>query len=410
MADKENKSKQTWKEKWQAIRQEARLREREHNKEVQLSNKIFKYIVWTLLGLFILSVIGSGIYVYQSLNPVDASSKEDVEVTIPVDSTTTDVAKILEDSGLIKDAKLFTFYMKFNNDQSLQAGHYQFNKSMGAQEILETLQDGGQPIFVDADTRITVVEGATTDEIAKLVAENTAISEDTFNQTLKDKDFLGHLEANYPSLLEGVRDNQDLKVPLEGYLYPATYEYFAGMTAEELIEDMVASSNLVYQELKEDLANTYLSYHELLTLASLIEREAITDEDRGLVSGVFYNRLDAGMPLQSDISVLYALGEHKEKVTYADLEVDSPYNLYQNTGLAPGPMNSPSKSAITAAIYPTWSDYYYFLADIDSQKIYYSTSLEEHEALVEEYVNKDEQSHSTEESEDQSQENANEQN
>ena len=242
------------------------------------------------------------------------------------------------------------------------------------------------------------------------MAENTAISEDTFNQTLKDKDFLGHLEANYPSLLEGVRDNQDLKVPLEGYLYPATYEYFAGMTAEELIEDMVASSNLVYQELKEDLANTYLSYHELLTLASLIEREAITDEDRGLVSGVFYNRLDAGMPLQSDISVLYALGEHKEKVTYADLEVDSPYNLYQNTGLAPGPMNSPSKSAITAAIYPTWSDYYYFLADIDSQKIYYSTSLEEHEALVEEYVNKDEQSHSTEEREDQSQENANEQN
>ena len=125
-----------------------------------------------------------------------------------------------------------------------------------------------------------------------------------------------------------------------------------------------------------------------MTLASIIEKEGVTDEDRKLISGVFYNRMNNDMPLQSDITVLYALGEHKELVSIKDTEVDSPYNLYKHVGLGPGPYNSPSLSAIQAAIYPTASDYFYFVADIETGNVYYATSLEEHEALVAKYVNK----------------------
>ena len=150
---------------------------------------------------------------------------------------------------------------------------------------------------------------------------------------------------------------------------------------------MVATTNLEFQKIREDLDQTWMTFHEVLTLASIVEREGITDEDRALIAGVFLNRINEGMPLQSDITVLYALGEHKELVTYSDLETDSPYNLYMYSGLAPGPFNSPSLSSIMAVIYPTYSDYYYFVAVLDTQEIYYSSNIEDHDALVEEYVN-----------------------
>ena len=220
--------------------------------------------------------------------------------------------------------------------------------------------------------------------------------------TVQDEEFITNLQSQFPSLLEEVTQLEGLKYTLEGYLFPATYDYFAGMTAQELITEMVSAANLNYQRLVDDLTNTYLSYHEVLSLASIIEREAITEEDRGLVSGVFYNRLEVGMPLQSDVTVLYALGEHREFVTYTDLEVDSPYNLYMYDGLTPGPIGTPSYQAIVAAIYPTWNDYYYFVADIDTQEIYYSSTIEEHDALVEEFVNSRQASIEAEAGEDES--------
>src|SRR5699024_7190301 len=270
------------------------------------------------------------------------------------------------------------------------------------QQVLTTIQEGGEPIFVDADTTITVIEGATIDEIATLVNENTAITEEEFMDTVQDEEFITNLQSQFPSLLEEVTQLEGLKYTLEGYLFPATYDYFAGMTAQELITEMVSAANLNYQRLVDDLTNTYFSYHEVLSLASIIEREAITEEDRGLVSGVFYNRLEVGMPLQSDVTVLYALGEHREFVTYTDLEVDSPYNLYMYDGLTPGPIGTPSYQAIVAAIYPTWNDYYYFVADIDTQEIYYSSTIEEHDALVEEFVNSRQASIEAEAGEDES--------
>lgn len=375
------------KETWEEVKERAKEVETERVKERLWTNRIVRIIILVIL-LLIVSVVAFGyFYIQNALSPINPENNETVEVTIPFDSTSDDVAQILAENDIVRNAEIFGFYMKANNDVALQAGHYEFSPSMDASQIVGVLQEGGEPIFVDADTTITVIEGATIEDIAEVVGENTAIEAEDFMATVQDEELIQRLQGQFPSLLEGLTEIEGLRYTLEGYLFPATYDYFAGMTAEELITEMVSAANLNYQRLIDDLANTYLTYHEVLSLASIIEREAITEEDRGLVSGVFYNRIDAGMPLQSDVTVLYALGEHKEFVTYSDLEVDSPYNLYMYSGITPGPIGTPSYQAIVSAIYPTYNDYYYFVADIDTQEIYYSSTIEEHDALVEEYVN-----------------------
>ncbi len=373
--------------KWHELREEAKKEETKDAKLQLWTNRIVRYIILAIVLIVLVIGVSGYFYVQNALSPVNESNQEMVEVTIPVGSNASDIAGILDDAGVVNNAQLFDYYLKFNNNEELQAGHYEFNQSMDAAGILQTLQEGGEPIFVDADTTITVIEGMQLTEIAAIVDENTAITSEEFMDVVSDEAFIQELETQFPSMLAGLSDIEGLNYTLEGYLFPATYDYFAGMSAQELITEMIAASNNVYQSLIADLEYTYLSFHQVLTLASIVEREAVTQEDRQMVSGVFYNRLEVGMPLQSDITVLYALGEHKEFVTYSDLEVDSPYNTYMYDGLPPGPINSPSLMSIESVIYPEWNNFYYFVADLDTGEVYYSSTIEEHDALVEEYVN-----------------------
>ncbi|MBG9983444.1 endolytic transglycosylase MltG [Aerococcaceae bacterium DSM 111022] len=373
--------------KWHELREEAKKEETKDAKLQLWTNRIVRYIILAIVLIVLVIGVSGYFYVQNALSPVNESNQEMVEVTIPVGSNASDIAGILDDAGVVNNAQLFDYYLKFNNNEELQAGHYEFNQSMDAAGILQTLQEGGEPIFVDADTTITVIEGMQLTEIAAIVDENTAITSEEFMDVVSDEAFIQELETQFPSMLAGLSDIEGLNYTLEGYLFPATYDYFAGMSAQELITEMIAASNNVYQSLIADLEYTYLSFDQVLTLASIVEREAVTQEDRQMVSGVFYNRLEVGMPLQSDITVLYALGEHKEFVTYSDLEVDSPYNTYMYDGLPPGPINSPSLMSIESVIYPEWNNFYYFVADLDTGEVYYSSTIEEHDALVEEYVN-----------------------
>ncbi len=368
-------------------RLQAKINETQAVRERMAVNRIIKWVLLTIVTISLLIGIGGFIFVKQSLKSVDSKDNKMVEVTIPIGSGLSDVASILKEHNIISNEKIFSFYLKFNNDQALQAGHYEFSKSMDAEAILKQLKKGGTPIMVDVDTKLTVVEGMQLVEIAEMVGKNTPIIKDEFLETANNPDFIKKMMNKYPELLKGIEDNSDLKYPLEGYLFPYTYDYIAGTSAEDLMSQMIESANKVYQGLADDLVNTKYNYHQILTLASIIEKEAVTKEDRGLVSGVFYNRLNADQSLESDITVLYALEEHKEFVTLKDIEVDSPYNLYKHSGLGPGPYNTPSREAILAAIYPTWNDYYYFVADIDTGEVYYSSTIEEHEVLVEQYVN-----------------------
>ncbi|MBG9979701.1 endolytic transglycosylase MltG [Facklamia sp. DSM 111018] len=371
---------------WEKIREEAKEKETKHVKEILWTRRVIKL----LMIFFILSILILAIWFYlkidRAMKPVDADNQNQIEVTIPIGSTTDDIAQVLQEQKLIDNAKFFSLYMKLKGVDDFQAGYYDLSPSMSADEILVALEAGGEPIQEDIDTTLTIVEGMQLSEIAEMVAESTPIEADEFMEKADNKDFISEMTEKFPSLLSPLAEIEGLKHPLEGYLYPATYDYMAGMSVDELLEKMIGKSNIEYQKLKEDLNNTEFSYHEILTLASIIEREGVTDEDRSMISGVFLNRIYAEMPLQSDITVIYALGEHKELVTYEDTEVDSPYNTYMNTGLPPGPINTPSMSSITAAIYPTYSEYYYFVADMNTGEVYYSSTIEEHDALVEEYV------------------------
>lgn len=376
---------------WKQIRKEARENETYYVKETFWTNRIVTYIVIGLFVLLLVTGIGGYLYVRHALGPVDANNQNKVAVTIPIGSTNREIATILKENGLIHNVDLFNFYLKSKSVSGLQAGHYELSPNMTAEEMVLALEKGGTPIAVDADTKLTVVEGMTIEQIGDMIAKNTPITKEEFMATVNDETFVKQLTTQFPSLLNGLMEIEGLKYRLEGYLFPATYDYFAGTDVKEIITQMVAKTNLEYHKLKDsgDLENTWLSFHQVLTLASIVEKEGITDEDRKLIAGVFFNRINAEMPLQSDITVLYALGVHKELVTYEDLEIDSPYNLYKYNGLGPGPYNSPSLNAVMAVLNPTYSDYYYFVADLETQKVYYSSTIEEHDALVAQYVNKD---------------------
>lgn len=371
---------------WNKIKKQAKENETKHVKETLWTNRIVRIV----LGIIVIAVIVGGIWAYRqvdyALSPVDANNNETVEVTIPIGSTAEDIAQMLEENKLTPNADIFSIFMQFRGPSDFQAGYYEFSPSMNADELIAQLEAGGEPIQEDIDTTLTVIEGMHIEEIATMIAENTPFTEEEFLETVNDEAYLDDLTGRYPTLLSPLEEIEDLKYRLEGYLFPATYDYIAGMALEEIIDAMVGKSNLEYQNLRDDMENTWLTYHQILTLASIVEREAVTDEDRGLVSGVLYNRMNNGMPLQTDITVVYALGAHQQLLSYDDLATDSPYNTYMYDGLPPGPINSPSLSAIEASIYPTYSDYFYFVADFETGEIYYSSTIEEHQALTEIYV------------------------
>lgn len=201
---------------------------------------------------------------------------------------------------------------------------------------------------------------------------------------VNDQEFLNELKDKYPALLTSAVDAKEVRYKLEGYLYPATYFVQKNETLKQLVEQMVSKTNEVLTPYYGQISQKKMSVQQVLTLASLVEREGVTPEDRYKIAGVFENRLEKDMMIQSDISVLYALGKHKAHVTFKDLKVDSPYNLYRNKGMGPGPFNNPSVDSVKAVLNPVDKDkeYLYFIANMKTGKVYFSKTYAEHLALT----------------------------
>lgn len=350
-------------------------------------DRVVHKIVWGVaLALIIVGVIfgvAAYNYVKSSIEPLSPNSEDSVAVTIPNGSSNKMIGEILEQEDIINSGTVFNYYMKFNNQAGFQAGEYVFSPSMSLDEIASSLKEGESAIN---QARIAIPEGYDIEEIAADVGEQTEFSEDEFLDLMKDEDFFDELHESYPDLLDDAAEADDVRYRLEGYLFPATYDYQPDMSLEELVEQMVGTTDSVLEDHYDEIADSDLNVHETLTVASLVEQEGESEEDRKQIAQVFFNRTEADMPLQSDISILYALGEHKELVTYEDLEVDSPYNLYQNVGYGPGPFDNPSEDAIDAVLNPTDNDYYYFVADTSTGNVYYAETYEEHNELIEEYM------------------------
>ncbi|WP_047981416.1 endolytic transglycosylase MltG [Ornithinibacillus contaminans] len=351
--------------------------------EARTVRKVVAIVIISIITILVIGGISGYIYVKSALEPVDPSNEKGIEIEIPLGSSTSGIAEVLEENDIIKNSMIFRFYIKFKNESGFQAGNYTFTQSMTFDEIIESLKSG--TIIKEPVYRVTIPEGLTMEEIAAIYASKLPITEEEFLDKVDDLEYINQLIAAYPILTEDIL-NPELRHPLEGYLFAATYDFYEeDPPVETIIENMLDKSQSVIGPYLNLITERELSIHEAMTFASVVEKEAVTQDQRKKISGIFYNRIEAGMRLQTDPTVLYAIGGHKEKVLLSDTEVESPFNTYYIDGLPIGPISNFSEAALEAAINPEESEYYYFLHD-GQGNIYYSTTLEEHNAYKAEYI------------------------
>ena len=254
-------------------------------------------------------------------------------------------------------------------DGSLKAGVYTLNTGMDVEEIIFLLSKGGKNKNV---VRFTIPEGYEIRQMAEKLEKEGLVNGERFLELASDK---ANFEGEYPILKE-LPEGQSL----EGFLFPSTYEVYSNSTEEDIIRKMLAKFQEVYENsIIPNMEGVDLSLNELVTLASIIEREGKLDEERELISAVFHNRLKQGMPLQSCATVQYALGERKERLTEKDTQIDSVFNTYIHKGLPPGPIASPGEKSLLAAINPADVDYLYFRTKEDGSGGHtFSRTYEEH--------------------------------
>ena len=356
----------------------------------------------TFLVFLVLVAVGGYFgygYVQESLKPVDASSKEYVIVQIPEGSNVQEIGSTLEKSGLVKHGLIFSFYTKYISKANLKSGYYNLKKSMSTDELIQELQKGGTPEPQEPVlASLTIPEGYTLEQIAQTVGQlqgefKEPLTADAFLAKAQDETFISQLVAKYPNLFGSLpTKDSGVRYRLEGYLFPATYTIKDSTTVENLIDEMVAAMDKTMSPYYATIKEKNLTVNELLSIASLVEKEGAKTEDRKTIAGVFYNRLNVGMPLQSNIAILYAEGKLGQKISLADdaaidTNIDSPYNVYTNLGLMPGPVDSPSLDAIEASVNQTKSDYLYFVANVEDGKVYFATTKEEHDQNVAEHIN-----------------------
>ena len=354
-------------------------------KETSIIKKIMRYFMIALLLMVIIGGFFTWNYIKSETQPVDTAQTELVSFEIEQGASVKEVSKALEKEGIIRNSKLFNFYLKFKNVSGFKSGLYHVSKSMTLDEIIAELSGAGKDKDQNA-TKVLIREGEQLTDIAKEVEKSTKYSAEDFMAKVQDEDFLRYLVQKFPKLLTQSYNGYQVKYVLEGYLYPATYDMNDSKTLQMLITEMVAKTDEVMSKYYDKILESDYTLQEIMALASLIEKEGTKLEDRKKISSVFHNRIKENMKLQTDVSVQYALGEHKESLSLADLEVDSPYNLYLNYGVGPGPYNSPSEDSIVAALEPANTDYLYFLADIHTKEIYYAKTYEEHLELKAKYI------------------------
>ena len=376
---------------------------RESAKPVKKKKKSrLKGFLVTVLVLLILLGAGGffGLrYAESALQPVDPSSKQYMTVQIPDGSNAQEIGSTLEKSGVIKNGLVFTLYVKYKNYNELKSGYYNLQKSMSVEDVIKELQKGGTPEPQEVTlASLTIPEGYTLEQIAQTVGQlqgnfKEALTAEAFLAKVQDENFIAQEVTKYPNLLESLpTKDSGVRYRLEGYLFPATYTIKENTTVESLIDEMLAAMDKNLSSHYATIKEKNLTVNELLTIASLVEKEGAKTEDRKLIAGVFYNRLNLGMPLQSNIAILYAEGKLGQNISLADdaaidTSIDSPYNDYTKVGLMPGPVDSPSLDAIESSINQTKSDYLYFVANVQDGKVYYATTLEEHDRNVQEHIN-----------------------
>lgn len=277
------------------------------------------------------------------------------EIIIPDGSSSSKIATILKTSGLIRSEWAFKSYLKETEmDRKLRPGTFSLSTDMTFEQIAQSLVSGGKQ---KATKRFTIPEGYELDEIAEVLAQKGFVSKDEFLKLAKNPSYF---EDQYDFIKYLPKDHT-----LEGYLYPNTYEVYVDADGEDIVKKMLDGFDTIYKEHLEELVQQGKSLNDIITMASIVEREGKIDEERAKIASVFYNRIEKNMKFESCATIQYILKERKTRLLNSDLKVDSPYNTYINQGLPPGPIASPGKASIIAAISPADTEYLFFVVNPD---------------------------------------------
>ncbi len=293
---------------------------------------------------------------------------EELTLTVTPDTTFETIAEALYTRGFIGNEALFNLTSLSYHNKPLIEGTYTLTNNLSNEMILTKLTS--KPKAVEEQIKLTIPEGYTVAQIARKVDDLGLVPYDTFlkaaNTVQYDYDFL----ADVPT---------DIPYPLEGYLFPDTYFITPDSSAESIIIKMLDRFEVVISQYTHYLHQSDYSLHDSLTIASIIEAEARVSEERPIIAGVIYNRLDADMKLQMCSSIQYSLDERKASLSYDDLAIDSPYNTYLYEGLPPAPLGCPGQASIEATFIPSTHNYFFFvLADTQSGTHHFSHTAEEH--------------------------------
>ena len=357
----------------------------------EILNKLGKknLIIMVAAGIILLTVIIILIWYFVSIGPVNSKRQEEIEVTIPLGSASVDIANILKENDVIKSKTAFKIYVKINNISDFQAGTYYLKQNMNLKEITEMLKTG---IMHDPNQlNITYIEGKNIRWLAKEIANTTNNTEEDVFNLLEDEEYINSLIEQYWFITDEIK-NKDIYYPLEGYLFPDTYALEnKDVKVEEIFEKMLDRMEDILSEYKEQIENNEYTIKEILTIASIIETEALNNQGRKDVSSVIYNRLNSGMAIQSDVTTYYSVQVDMGERDLYQKELDA-YNPYNTRGpnmggkLPIGPISSVSKNSIEAALNPTDTDYIFFVADKNG-KLYFSKTNQEHNQIINELKN-----------------------
>jgi UPF0755 protein len=325
-------------------------------------NNVFGVKIGPFLATIVLLLAGIRWYI-TGVEPAGKDSTP-IRVVIPTGSGVRQIGAILKRKGLIKNDTLFSLLSVWGGrDKELKAGEYLLSTDMGLYRILDVLHSGRTELI-----QITIPEGLTFWQIGALLEKEGLADAKRFDTLCRDKNWF--------------KDTGIQADTLEGYLFPETYRFEKNTTEEKIIKTMVNQFHQRFNSQRRQRAREMgMTPHQIITLASLIEKETAVDSERTLISAVFHNRLKKGIRLECDPTVIYALENFDGNIKKKDLFVDSPYNTYRYRGLPPGPIANPGENSLVAALFPTNSQAYYFVSKNNGTH-HFSTTLSEHNRAV----------------------------
>ncbi len=358
-------------------------------KKNTLLNKLLFVLLFLVVIVLLAFVIFSKIY----LSAVDEKDDNPIEFVVTDNLSGYVAAEKLEDEGLIRKAFVLKLYLKLHPNIEFKKGTYVLTKSMDIGEITSILSNPSKS-KENEPLRITFIEGKRLTDYAKVIAdalnknksEENKITSDEIIKYIDSKEFVDKQIQKYDFITDVVYD-EHIYHPLEGYLFPDTYEFNQEATLDDIIDKLLSTMGKKLEVYKDDLSVAEYTIHEMLTLASIIELEGSTSDDRAGVAGVFYNRLKTGEPLGSDVTTYYgSKKDFSRDLSKANLKDCNGYNTRAESscpilGLPVGPICSPSLASINATIEPEEHDYYFFVAD-KNKKTYFSKTYSEHVSTV----------------------------